>query len=686
MPVQEIDLVEEILGPAVAAQWTASQPGPSDSSALVGAAAVPATSRTGQGGRVIGFLFAFVLGAVACLAVLAAVAAVAFSADSNRVVAGVRIGSVDLSGLSRDQVIARLSATYAYLGQGQVTVTTPTGTATITYQQLGRAPDVALMADETMWIGHSGNPITDGVTLLRSAINGQTVPVIVHVDPRAVATSVRRVAGANQLPRDAQATVESGRFGYASSTTGQGIDETAISNAIIDHLTMPDAPTTFEAGGAFVELRPHVSDADAQAAIAAAQKMVVSVNLTFGGDAPAPAVGSSPSASPSSGPSASPSASPTPIPLSTYTIDTETVRSWIVFQTNPNGTYGPAADPARMDSYLSGLSQKVRIAPVEPKILFDKSGVPASLNGARDGTDIDVAATSRVIADYLDSLASGRQQVPVVVATPEAVSPNITADSLSSLVDIGSWTTTFYPDISNGNGANIRVPAQLLNGQIVAPGQQFSFFGAVSPIDPAHGYAMGGVIQHGKSDHTGAIGGGICSASTTMFNAAARAGLQIDERHAHFYYIDRYPVGLDATVYSNGYQMWDLKWTNDTPNPIVILAGSTYGSKSTITVQLWSLPLDRTVTFSPEFKANVVPATDSKEYVSTLKPGQQGRAEYPTNGFDTSRTRTVTDSTGNVIHTDTWASRYTVVNGLLLIGGAPPAAPKPPAPTRSPAP
>ena len=75
---------------------------------------------------------------------------------------------------------------------------------------------------------------------------------------------------------------------------------------------------------------------------------------------------------------------------------------------------------------------------------------------------------------------------------------------------------------------------------------------AVGPIDAAHGYTMGGVIQGGKSDHTGAMGGGICSASTTMFNAAARAGLQIDERHAHFYYINRYPVGLDATVYSNG--------------------------------------------------------------------------------------------------------------------------------------
>jgi vancomycin resistance protein YoaR len=232
----------------------------------------------------------------------------------------------------------------------------------------------------------------------------------------------------------------------------------------------------------------------------------------------------------------------------------------------------------------------------------------------------------------------------------------------------GAWTTTFYPDISNGFGANIRVPAAVLNGQVVYPGQQFSFLRFVGPIDPAHGFTLGGVIEQGKSNHTGAMGGGICSASTTMFNAAARAGLQIDERHAHFYYISRYPVGLDATVFSNGGQTWDLKWTNDTPNPIVIRAYATHGSTSRITIQLWSLPLDRTVTFSPEYKANVVRAGDITVYTTKLKPGQKVRAEYPTNGFSTARTRTVTDSTGKVIHKETWKSKYTRVTGILQIG------------------
>ncbi len=327
----------------------------------------------------------------------------------------------------------------------------------------------------------------------------------------------------------------------------------------------------------------------------------------------------------------------------------------------------------------------VTVAPVEPWVVYDDSGNPVDLKAGKDGIGIDIGATSQAIEAYLDGLASGGGSSSSVAMVAAPVSPRVTLDSLKGMVKIGAWTTIFYPDISNGNGANIRVPAKLLNGQVVGPGHQFSFLNAVGPIDPAHGYTLGGVIKGGKSDHTGAMGGGICSASTTMFNAAARAGLQIDERHAHFYYIYRYPVGLDATVYGEGPGAWDIKWTNDTPNPILIRGYSTKGSKSTITIELWSLPLDRTVTFSPEFKANVVRAGDSTVYVGSLKPGQQNRAEYPTDGFDTSRTRTVTDSTGKVIHTDTWNSHYTKVDGILQIGAAPAPAPTPP-PAPAPAP
>jgi vancomycin resistance protein YoaR len=670
----EIDLVEQILGPEVATDWSAPEPSEAKLAPISDAknsrvATAPHRSRPRlrlpgrPRGKVVGFAFTFVLGLTACLALLAAVTVAALNVQSGRVVSGVHIGTLDVSDLSRDQAVARLNATYGYLGEGQISVTTPGGEQTATYKQLGRSADVQLMADEAMAIGHSGDPISDAVAMIRTAVSGRTVGVAVRVDPRAVAGIVHGMAAANKPPQDAQAWVNAGAFGHTPSIPGSGIDEAAISSAVVEHLADPNASADFRVGGALVVLQPRVTEADAQAAIAAAQKMLVDVRLIFI------------------------SASGDP---KTTTVGADTILGWIVFGTTSEGKYGPIADPTRMQAYLDGIAPQVSTAPVEPTIVFNGSGAPAGLQGGSNGAGVNVPATAQALATYLDGLAQGRQLMFAVTAATSPISPNLSAGTLKNLVNIGSWTTTFYPDVSNGYGANIRTPAKVLNGQIVAPGQQFSFLGFVGPIDAAHGFAMGGVIENGQSNHTGAMGGGICSASTTVFNAAARAGLQIDERHAHFYYIDRYPLGLDATVYSNGYQVWDMRWTNDTPNPIVIVAGSTSGSKSTITVQLWSLPINRTVAFSPEFRANVDKATDSKVYTNTLGPGQQNRAEYPDDGFDTSRTRTVTDSTGTVIHQETWTSHYARVNGVLLVGAAAPAGPalpgSPGAPDPTPAP
>ena len=661
-PVPAVDAIPETPVPAVApVAWV---PIASVPIAAVAPAAVAPRPRRRLRVRIARFGLAFAVGVAVSAALLSVAAFAIAGAYSNRVAPGVHVGSVDVSGLTRDQMIGQLQAAYAYLDEGEVKVTTPTGVASISYKQAGRQPDVGLMADAAMKIGHTGYPIADASYIIRSAIQGQSLPIVVRVDPVAVASLVHKLVAANQLAAvDAQVTVQGGGFGIAPATKGSVIDEAAISAAIVDNLTNASTSASFQAGGAFLALDPQVSDQDAQNAIAAAERMTVPVQLTWGGAAGAQA------------------SSPTPIPAKTFTIDAQTVRSWILFGHKTDGSYGPVVDPTPIQAYVSALSPKVEVQPVEARVVYDSSGKPSSLTAGKDGIGIDVPTTSQAIVAYLNSLAKGGAPGAGIAIAAAAVSPRVTVDTLSSMVMIGSWTTIFYPDISNGNGANIRTPAKLLNGLVIAPGQQFSFLKSVSPVDPAHGYTLGGVIEGGKSNHTGAMGGGICSASTTMFNAAARAGLQIDERHAHFYYIYRYPTGLDATVFSDGWQVWDLKWTNDTPNPIVIRGFTTYGSASTVTFQLWSLPLNRTVKFSPEYKANLIQPGDHTVYVTTLKPGQKNRAEYPTIGFDTSRTRTVTDSSGNVIHVDTWNSHYTKVDGILQIGRA---KTKPPGPTPTP--
>ena len=596
------------------------------------------------------FAIAFAVGVAATLLLLSAVAVAAFSASSGRVVAGVHVGSVDLSGLSRDQAVARLQATYGYLSQGDASVNTPAGAASITYAEAGRSADVDSMADAAMSVGHSGNPFGDAAVMLKSAIGGDTIPVVVRVDPTAIAKSVHALVGTNDVPaKDAGVTNTGGTFTLTNSAVGSGIDEKAVSAAILGRLSSPDAPSHLRIDESFFVLEPTISDEQAQAAIAAAPKMAVSLSLTWTGPTPSTTTTST---------------------TTTFQVDAQTVAGWITFGVRADGTYGPYADSALVKAYLSGLSGQVGTAPEEPIVVHDGSGRAVSLSGGKDGTGIDQAATSQAIVKYLAGLASGGTPTAAVAMVEGPIRPTTTLDSLKGTLILGAWSTMFTPDLTNGNGANIRVPAALMNGIVVAPGEQFSFLKAMGPIDKAHGFEMGGMIASGKSNHLGAIGGGICSASTTLFNAVLRAGLQIDERHAHFFYIDRYPIGLDATVFVSGSEVMELKWTNDTPNPIVIRAYTTYGKRSTIVVQLWSQPLDRTVTLSTPYQKNLIPATSSTQYTTKLAPGIWGWAELPRDGFDTARTRTVTDSTGKVIHKDTWISKYIKVDGLKLIGKA----------------
>ena len=153
---------------------------------------------------------------------------------------------------------------------------------------------------------------------------------------------------------------------------------------------------------------------------------------------------------------------------------------------------------------------------------------------------------------------------------------------------ISEWTTYFPIGEKNGFGANIWIPALTIDGYVVGPHETFDFWKAVGPVTRAKGYKQGGAIINGQTEPQGALAGGICSCSTTLFNAALRAGFEMGARRNHYYYIDRYPLGLDATVFiSASGSKQTMSWTNDTDYPVLIrgykirVAPATCGSSST---------------------------------------------------------------------------------------------------------
>jgi hypothetical protein len=96
----------------------------------------------------------------------------------------------------------------------------------------------------------------------------------------------------------------------------------------------------------------------------------------------------------------------------------------------------------------------------------------------------------------------------------------------------------------------------------VPAGAEISFNKIVGPRTESRGYREAQIIVDGE--YVDGIGGGVCQASTTLFNALVRAGLNITESHNHTLKSHYVPLGCDAMVSSR----CDLRFINNSGSPV----------------------------------------------------------------------------------------------------------------------
>ena len=155
-----------------------------------------------------------------------------------------------------------------------------------------------------------------------------------------------------------------------------------------------------------------------------------------------------------------------------------------------------------------------------------------------------------------------------------------------------------------------------INGSVVQPGETFSFNTATGDTtNGSLGYQQAGAIVGGKS--TQQYGGGICQASTTLYGAVARSGLEIVTRYNHTWPSTYVDIGQDATV---DYPALDFVFRNNTEYPIYISAGM---SGTQLTVTLYGYKPDTWDKISVYSQQTGTIAQPSTEYVydSSLKAG-----------------------------------------------------------------
>ncbi|MDO9534495.1 MAG: VanW family protein [Bacillota bacterium] len=180
---------------------------------------------------------------------------------------------------------------------------------------------------------------------------------------------------------------------------------------------------------------------------------------------------------------------------------------------------------------------------------------------------------SRILTEELIILLQNLNQgnEPLFIAVPlEILHPEVTALSLAQkglTAEMSSFTTEFNPTAANRNH-NISLAAYTLNNYIIAPGEMFSLNAVMGDTTAEKGYKEAPVILNGKI--VSGIGGGLCQVSTTLYNAALLADLQVLERHNHLLTVPYVPPGRDATV---SYGARDLKFRNNKEHYLQIISG-----------------------------------------------------------------------------------------------------------------
>lgn len=219
-------------------------------------------------------------------------------------------------------------------------------------------------------------------------------------------------------------------------------------------------------------------------------------------------------------------------------------------------------------------------------------------HAGEEGVTLNEEAT----ADAIEKALEQGEFVCTVEATVNAVLPGGNIDDLKAATSfIASYTTKFSArrddEVKQNRKFNIQKAADIINGNTVQPGEEWSFNTVVGPRTYELGWKGANGISGGK-EYTIQAGGGICQVSTTLYNALLCANMEIVDRRAHTIPSDYVPVGLDATVDTRGI---DFVWKNNTDMPAYIFAkvenveGSS--SRHTITVYVYGKPLPEGVTY-----------------------------------------------------------------------------------------
>lgn len=244
---------------------------------------------------------------------------------------------------------------------------------------------------------------------------------------------------------------------------------------------------------------------------------------------------------------------------------------------------------------------------------------PLEIHSHIDGVDFTVS-----LEEAKNILKEQKEEyiIPLKITIPEITLNDLGKEAFPQI--LGTFSTTY--NTSNQNRiTNLELASKKIDGTIILPGETFSYNKVVGERTIAKGYKEAAVYAGGKV--VDGIGGGICQLSSTLYNAALYANLEITSRSNHRFLTSYVTAGRDATV---SWGTIDFCFKNTRSYPIKITSEVKNG---VVTTSIYGIKEEKEYEVVIESKViEVLPYSIKYVKDSTLEEDEKEIVQYGANG------------------------------------------------------
>ena len=318
-----------------------------------------------------------------------------------------------------------------------------------------------------------------------------------------------------------------------------------------------------------------------------------------------------------------------------------------------------------LDEKIEEIIKQVEIEPVNSEIIFkpDEENM-FEITESSDGLRVDKVK----LYDDINQQFLKTNKINVVLNWVEEKA-EINEEYNQKLTKKITEYTTNVSDSTGGRKNNVKLALNKFNGMVIKPNEEVSFNKITGPHTLASGYQMATIIYNSR--FVDGVGGGICQASTTLYNALIRAGVDILEVNKHTLPVRYVPLACDAMVAE---YISDLRFVNRSEYPLFI---KTFSDEEKVGVEIYGHELPDGITYdlvSETVKAlphggDVVKIDTNKDYTDkVLYKGEFYRLSYPRDGVE-AKAFLKTYKNGELIESKCVRHEvYKPQNGILIEG------------------